>query len=196
MGRAGTSAAARPAALLLAILVTALATVSWGVAPAAAAPAPGTAAVAAPAPPAALPARAPGGPCSVEEWQTDFRGCVAQLAEVGAARAQCLNPPTPTSPDSGLAGWFAERPASSRQPGPQGIYSEYGYAGYSYSTYDLDGGCAAGITAVDSKFETTLANGEFMFATGVIGASNAAGPTRWSSRPPGRSTRRCSASSA
>ena len=43
----------------------------------------------------------------------------------------------PGAPDSGLAGWFAARPDSSKQPGPKGLYSDYGYAGYSYTTYDV-----------------------------------------------------------
>jgi hypothetical protein len=104
---------------------------------------------------------------------------VSRLADVTAARAECLNPPTPSTPDSGLAGWFAERPASSTKSGPQGIYSQYGYAGYSYTTYDLDGGCASTLTDPDYKFETTVSNGEFMIATAVIGASNALRERAW-----------------
>jgi hypothetical protein len=125
------------------------------------------------------PIRAPGGACSTEEWQQDIPGCVSRLADVSADRARCLTPPTPSTPDSGLAGWFAERPASSTKPGPQGIYSEYGYAGYSYTTYDLDSGCASTLIDPDYKFETTVANGEFMVATAVIGASNALRERAW-----------------
>ena len=69
-------------------------------------------------------------------------------------------------PDSGLAGWFAARPdvvhaARARQ----GLYSDYGYAGYSYTTYDI-GCCATTVMHPDYKFENTVANGEFMIATG------------------------------
>ena len=62
-----------------------------------------------------------------------------ELPDVGAARAQCLKAPTPSTPDSGLAGWFAEPPGRApTSPAPQGLYSKYGYAGYSYTTYDIE----------------------------------------------------------
>lgn len=159
----------RACAMVLTVLVVAVASIAWAVAAPSAASA------------AALqgPIRAPGGACSTEEWQQDFKSCVARLAEVTTTRAQCLMPPTPSTPDSGLAGWFAERPASSTKPGPQGIYSEYGYAGYSYTTYDLDSGCASTLIDPDYKFETTVANGEFMIATAVVGASNALRERAW-----------------
>jgi hypothetical protein len=155
----------RAFAMVLTLLVAAVASIAW--------------AVAAPSAASAGPLQAPGGACSTEEWQQDFKSCVGRLADVGAARAQCLMPPTPSTPDSGLAGWFAERPKSSTMPGPQGIYSEYGYAGYSYTTYDLDSGCASTLIDPDYKFETTVANGEFMIATAVIGASNALRERAW-----------------
>jgi hypothetical protein len=155
----------RACATVLTLLVAAVASIAW--------------AVAAPSPASAGPLRAPGGACSTEEWQKDFKSCVNRLADVGAARAQCLMPPTPSAPDSGLAGWFAERPESSKEPGPQGLYSVYGYAGYAYTTYDLDSGCASTLIDPDYKFETTVANGEFMIATAVIGASNALRERAW-----------------
>jgi hypothetical protein len=151
----------RALALAMTMFVTVVASIVWAVA----------------TPSAAL--AAPGGACSTEEWQQDFKSCVSRLADVSASRAQCLMPPTPSTPDSGLAGWFAERPASSTEPGPQGIYSQYGYAGYSYTTYDLDSGCASTLIDPDYKFETTVANGEFMVATAVIGASNALRERAW-----------------
>ena len=155
----------RACALVLTVLVAAVASIAW--------------AVAAPSPASAGPLRAPGGACSAEEWRDDIPGCVKRLKEVAADRAECLKAPTPSTPDSGLAGWFAERPASSTKPGPQGVYSKYGYAGYSYTTFDLDGGCASTLTEPESKFETTVANGEFMVATAVIGASNALRERAW-----------------
>jgi len=164
MGRA----AARPAAMLLALVVTALTTIAWPLPSAAASPAPA---------PVSVPAQAPGDLCSTAEWQADFRACVAKLADVSEARAQCLTAPTPSAPDSGLAGWFASRPASSKLNGPQGLYSEYGYAGYSYTTYDI--GCASTVMHPDYKFENTVANGEFMLGTAVIGASNALRERAW-----------------
>ncbi|MGK5679614.1 MFS transporter [Actinoplanes sp. URMC 104] len=159
----------RGLALLMTMFVTVVASIVWAVAapPASAAP-------------VELPGRAPGGACSLEEWQQDFRGCVDRLTDVGSSRASCLNPPTPSSPDAGLAGWFAERPdsAAAKNSFP-GLYSDYGYAGYSYTTYDLDSGCASTLVDPDFKFETTVANGEFMVATSIIGASNALRERAW-----------------
>ncbi|WP_067509162.1 hypothetical protein [Actinoplanes sp. TFC3] len=155
----------RVCATLMAMAVTVVASIAW--------------AVAAPAPAVAGPLRAPGGACSTEEWKQDFKTCVSRLKDVAADRAQCLKPPTPTTPDSGLAGWFAEQPKSSTLNGPQGMYSQYGYAGYSYTTYDQEGGCAAALMDPEDKFETTVANGEFMVATAVIGASNALRERAW-----------------
>ena len=141
--------ARRALALVMTMFVTVVASIVWAVAPAPASAAP-----------IEGPLRAPGGACSTDEWKQDFKSCVSRLADVSASRAQCLNPPTPSTPDSGLAGWFAERPASSTKPGPQGIYSLYGYAGYIYTTYDPDGGCAPTVVDPDDKFESTVANGE------------------------------------
>src|ERR687885_2019534 len=155
----------RACAMVLALLVMAVASIAW--------------AVAAPSAASAAPLRAPGGACSTEEWQQDFKACVGRLADVSDARAQCLTPPTPSTPDSGLAGWFAERPESSTSSSFPGFYSDYGYAGYSYTTYDLDSGCASTLIDPDYKFETTVANGEFMIATAVIGASNALRERAW-----------------
>ncbi|GIF25269.1 hypothetical protein BJ973_007521 [Actinoplanes tereljensis] len=158
----------RVLALAMTMFVTVVASIVWAVA----APAPAGAAVGGIE-------RAPGGLCSTEEWQADFKACVSRLADVSADRAQCVMPPTPSTPDSGLAGWFAERPASADGLGYDGLYSKYGYAGYSYTTYDLDSGCASTLVDPDYKFETTVANGEFMIGTAVIGASNALRERAW-----------------
>jgi hypothetical protein len=155
----------RAGAGLLTLMVAAVASIAW--------------AVTAPSVASAAPARAPGGACSTEEWQKDFKACVDRLAKVGEARANCLTPPTPSTPDSGLAGWFAERPKSSTSTSYPGLYSDYGYAGYSYTTYDLDNGCASTLIDPEYKFETTVANGEFMVATAIIGASNALRERAW-----------------
>jgi hypothetical protein len=157
---------ARIAVTLLTMLVLAAAGLAWPVTAAATA-----------APSAAMAERAPGTLCAADEWRADFRGCVDLLQDIGVARAACLQAPTPGAPDSGLAGWFADRPPSAGQSGPRGLYSEYGYAGYSYSTYDL--GCASGLTNPEYKVTTTIANGEFMFATAIIGASNALRERAW-----------------
>ncbi|MEV4346637.1 MFS transporter [Actinoplanes sp. NPDC049596] len=157
----------RGLALLMTMFVVVVASIVWAVAPASAAP-------------AGVPLKVPGGACSVEEWQQDIQGCVGRLTKVAADRADCLKAPTPSTPDSGLAGWFAERPKTedSKTSFP-GLYSDYGYAGYNYTTYDLESGCAAAVVDTDYKVETTIANGEFMIATAVIGASNALRERAW-----------------
>ncbi|WP_433827584.1 MFS transporter [Actinoplanes sp. CA-015351] len=155
----------RGLALVTAMIVVAVASIAW--------------AVAAPERAFAAPAKAPGGLCSTEEWQGNFRSCVSRLADVTGDRADCLQPPTPNTPDSGLAGWFAERPESSDGLGYDGLYSKYGYAGYNYTTYDLENGCASTLIDPEYKVETTIANGEFMIATAIIGASNALRERAW-----------------
>src|SRR4029453_14475718 len=72
-----------------------------------------------------------------------------------------------------------ERPKSSPSTSLPGLYRDYGYAGYSYTTYDLDNGCASTLIDPEYKFETTVANGEFMVATAIIGASNALREGAW-----------------
>jgi hypothetical protein len=155
----------RACAMVLTLLVAVVASIAW--------------AVAAPSPASAGPLKAPGGACSTEEWKQDFKSCVKRLSDVAANRVECLDPPTPNTPDSGLAGWFAEQPASATSSSFPGLYSDYGYAGYSYNTYDLDGGCASTLTDPSTKFETTVSNGEFMIATAIIGASNALRERAW-----------------
>ncbi|PZF97885.1 MFS transporter [Micromonospora deserti] len=163
-------ARARITAFLLALGVIAGATIGWpaiGAAPASAAA------------PASVSVQAPADLCTTEQWQADFRACVAKLKDVSVSRAECLDAPTPGAPDAGLAGWFAGSPP--QEPSVvTGRYSLYGYAGYSYTTYDI--GCAATVLHPDYKFTTTIANGEFMIATAVIGASNALRERAWDPR--------------
>ncbi|MEH1099263.1 MFS transporter [Micromonospora sp. CPCC 205561] len=163
-------ARARLAAFLLALGVLAGATIGW--------PAVGAAAAA----PAPLPAQARADLCTTQEWQADFRTCVGKLKEVSETEVKCRNAPTPGAPDSGLAGWFASRPESAKLPGPKGFYSDYGYAGYSYTTYDVESGCATPVLHPDYKFTNTVANGEFMIATAIVGASNALRERAWDPR--------------
>ncbi|MFF3864288.1 MFS transporter [Micromonospora sp. NPDC001898] len=161
---------ARLAAFLLALGVLAGATVAWPVVggdPAHAAP---------------PTAQARADLCTTQEWQADFRTCVGKLNDVAADRAQCLEAPTPSAPDSGLAGWFASAPPKESPGGVTGQYSLYGYGGYSYTTYDIPGGCVSTVLHPDYKFTTTVANGEFMIATAIIGASNALRERAWDPR--------------
>ncbi|OKI52769.1 hypothetical protein [Micromonospora sp. CB01531] len=162
-------ARARIAALLLALGVLAVATIAWPV-------------VGATPAYATEPTPAPAELCTTKQWQVDFRACVAKLNAVTEDAAACRNAPVPGAPDSGLAGWFASRPDSAKLPGPKGLYSDYGYAGYSYTTYDVDGGCASAVLHPDYRFTTMVANGEFMFANAVIGASNALRERAWDPR--------------
>lgn len=139
----------------------------------------------APAPAAAAPpflaatSVAPGEPaCSLEEWQKyPLQTCVDRLQDVAASRMQCLQAPTPQTPDNGMAGWFLSKPTWRYQESIGGNYSTYGYAGYDYTTYDI--GCAQTIMHPDYKFENTVANGEFMLASGITGASNALRERAW-----------------
>lgn len=172
----GTPAAAHSArpvprrfAQLLVIFFLAIAVIVFPHRPAAASSSPAVASTAAVAFAADL--------CSVEEWQVNIAKCIGDLPDVAAARAQCLKAPPPDAPDSGLGGWFASRPDASRVSGVKGQYVKYGYAGYSYTTYDI--GCAPTLMHPDYKFENTVANGELMIATAVIGASNAVRERAW-----------------
>jgi hypothetical protein len=154
----------RVVSLVLAVLLGAMATTFGGMKPAAAAPPPVQ--------------QAPG-LCTTDEWRNpaNFDKCVGQLADLSQSRVQCVLAPTPSAPDSGMAGWFAAKSDSYDKPGPKGLYTRYGYAGYDYTTYDI--GCAQTVMHPDYKFENTVANGEFMIATAVIGASNALRERAW-----------------
>ena len=74
----------------------------------------------------------------LEEWQADFQrlrrtGCT----DVSSAAGPVPQRTVPDAPDSGLAGWFAARPELGQAARPQGLYSDYGYAGYTTPTYDI-----------------------------------------------------------
>jgi hypothetical protein len=124
----------------------------------------------------ALPSLA--GQCSTQEWQDPSRwnDCVGKLQDLTQDEVQCVEAPTPETPDSGMAGWFATKP-NSPPSRADGLYTVYGYAGYDYTTYDI--GCVPTVMHPDYKFENTLANGEFMFATAVVGASDALRERAW-----------------
>jgi len=132
--------------------------------------------------PLAGPAQAapvPNGPCSQQDWQdpANFDLCVSHLPDLTEQEIQCVSPPTPANPTEGFGGFFAGEPDSSRQPGPKGLYSRYAYAGYEFDMYDT--GCLQ--STVDSRFnfENSLANGEFLVATAIVGGSNALREKAW-----------------
>jgi hypothetical protein len=154
----------RVASLVLAVFVGAVATLFGGVGPAAAAPV----------------AEGPGALCTTDEWRNpaNFDRCVGGLKDLSQSRIQCVMAPTPGAPDSGMAGWFTSPTDEQlRKFGKPHLYTNYGYAGYDYTTYDI--GCAQTVMHPDYKFENTVANGEFMIATSIVGASNALRERAW-----------------
>ncbi|GAA4200260.1 MFS transporter [Actinocatenispora rupis] len=153
----GLSAATRPATrrerrvvLLLAVLVTATATLFFP-----------------------SPAQADPSHCTIAQWQKpdQWRECAKKLPAVSSTMNDCMGVPTPARPDSGFGGWFAANPKLG--PGITDLYSKYGYAGYTYPIYNPD--CASGASPLpsDASATTTIANGELMVATGIVGAANA-----------------------
>ncbi|PZS09491.1 MAG: hypothetical protein DLM55_06295 [Acidimicrobiales bacterium] len=80
-----------------------------------------------------------------------------------ASSLDCKESPPASGPSSGLAGWFLRQPKnpSAKDPfkDPAGVstYDAYGYAGLSYTTYDL--GCGPGAVRDPSALTTnTIAN--------------------------------------
>ncbi|GAA2644304.1 hypothetical protein GCM10010399_92770 [Dactylosporangium fulvum] len=110
--------------------------------------------------------------CTVQEWRTPakFADCVKQLAAAGAQRAQCIKAPTPSSPDSGVAGWLSTRPDADLRSGVVGMYTRYGVGGYQLDLYDAS--CASGVTHPEATFENSLASIEFAIAAAVLGGAN------------------------
>jgi hypothetical protein len=149
----------RVGALVAAIFVVAAGTLFWPSTPASAAP-------------------NLSNQCSTKDWQdpTLWKKCLDKLQNLTTDEAQCVMAPTPEAPDSGMAGWFASKPEAppSRADGP---FMTHGYAGYDFTTYDI--GCVPTVMHPDYKFENTIANGEFMFATAVVGASNGLREKAW-----------------
>jgi hypothetical protein len=126
------------------------------------------------------PTREPNNLCTTAEWRNpaNFQSCAQRLADLTSDRLTCVKAPTPSAPDSGMAGWFAGRPDAYDKPGLKGQYTTYGYAGYDYTTYDI-GGCVPTLMHPDYKFENTVANGLFLVATSIIGASDALRERAW-----------------
>jgi hypothetical protein len=123
-----------------------------------------------------------GDQCPTELWQDpgQWSNCVGKLKDLSQDELQCVRDatPIPEAPDSGLAGWFASKPDPNTPINDADRhYMKYGYAGYDFTTYDI--GCAPTLMHPDYKFENTIANGEFMIATGIVGASNALREKAW-----------------
>ena len=111
--------------------------------------------------------------CDYKQWvqPNNIRTCINRLDAPADTINDCMGVPVPSPPDSGFGGWFATNPDLG--PGKWGKYTHYGYSGYNYPLYNP--GCASGASALptDASATTTIANGELMVATGIVGASNA-----------------------
>jgi hypothetical protein len=113
--------------------------------------------------------------CTYKEWVTpgNTQYCINQLKVPSQFLNDCEGVPTPDAPDSGFGGWFASDP---HVKGVSGYYSTYGYSGYTYPIYT---GCSSATSVAssslpsDTSATTTIANGELMVATGIIGAADA-----------------------
>ncbi|MGH2603523.1 MAG: MFS transporter, partial [Dehalococcoidia bacterium] len=139
-------------ALVLAIVLTALTSVFFPASPASAAE-----------------------ECLPEEWEKDWRRCAEQLPPANDA---CLDPPIPSAPNSGLAGWFSPEPTrAARQAHNPGLYIDYGYGGYDFHTYGLRCGAAGADPGIAT--ENMIANWELKLASGIVGASNALREKAW-----------------
>ncbi|MGH8794555.1 MAG: MFS transporter [Stackebrandtia sp.] len=132
-----------------------------------------------------MPSTASAEDCTDQQWHDDFQNCVDELPPPDSRPSECKEPPIPGSPDSGMAGWFAERPEwfddKDYQDGkyrvPAGQYSQYGYAGYDLPVYDM--GCFDSFAPEGDDVGNSLANLEFTMSTGIIGASNGLRDAAW-----------------
>ena len=112
--------------------------------------------------------------CRLADWKQEWKRCAEQLPE---ATDPCLDPPVPSAPNSGLAGWFSSRTAASRDAHNPGVYVDYGYGGYDFHTYGLRCG-AAGVDPGIAT-ENMIANWELKLASGIVGSANAVREKSW-----------------
>ena len=186
----------RVLAFVAAVLVAAVATLFGAQSPASAAP--------------TVLAKAPTDLCTTAEWQKP--GQLPELCRQAQDRSRHPGrvPRSRRHRAPRTRAWRAGSPSARRrpkQPGPQGFYSDYGYAGYDFSTYDLK--CASTVThpgrhvrKYGSQWRVHARDIDHRRVqraprAGVGSrATCGAGPTRLSTRPPRRSTRRSSRSSA
>ncbi|WP_100448905.1 hypothetical protein [Glycomyces xiaoerkulensis] len=120
--------------------------------------------------------------CSDWEWHNEWERCLQQTED--SPEVECTESPTPSSPDSGMAGWFAEPTLPDKGEGI-GQYSRYGYAGYQLPMYgskemSIGGQCIDALSLPDgADTANALANMEFSVSTAVIGASNSMRQAAW-----------------
>ncbi|MEU5871847.1 hypothetical protein AB0A73_09840 [Glycomyces sp. NPDC047369] len=120
--------------------------------------------------------------CSDYEWHTAWSQCIDELPE--AQELPCEAAPQPASPDSGMAGWFAEPSQLDRSEGI-GTYSRYGYAGYQLPMYGSQqmsvGGQCVDSVSIPNGADTAnaLANMEFNLSVATVGAANSMRQAAW-----------------
>jgi hypothetical protein len=120
--------------------------------------------------------------CSDYEWHTYWSQCVEELPE--AQELPCEAAPQPASPDSGMAGWFAE-PSNLDKSEGIGTYSAYGYAGYQLPMYGSQqmsvGGQCVDSVSIPNGADTAnaLANMEFNLSVATVGAANSMRQAAW-----------------
>jgi hypothetical protein len=112
--------------------------------------------------------------CDPSQWKREWKRCAEQLPE---ATDPCLDPPVPSAPDSGLAGWFSSRTGASRGAHNPGVYIDYGYGGYDFHPYGLRCG-AAGVDPGIAT-ENMISNWELKLASGIVGSANAVREKAW-----------------
>lgn len=110
-------------------------------------------------------------------------GLVLLLAAPASAAPQipgvpdCKDAPTAQMPGTGLAGFLDEGPSTPPKPldpftaDPRtSVYEQYGYAGLSWTTYDL--GCGGGMRDMNASIDTTVGNAFLSAAAWNIAATN------------------------
>ena len=86
----------------------------------------------------------------------------ASAVDINPFDTDCKEPPAPSRPDSGIAGWFLSEPRNPSTADPfapnatVSMYDVYGYAGLSYTTYDL--GCGGSARDPGAASMTEMAN--------------------------------------
>lgn len=120
--------------------------------------------------------------CTDYEWHTYWSQCVEELP--AGQELQCEAAPQPASPDSGMAGWFADPSTLDKSEGI-GTYSRYGYAGYQLPMYGsqemaIGGGCVDAVSVPNgADTANALANMEFNLSVATVGAANSMRQAAW-----------------
>jgi hypothetical protein len=120
--------------------------------------------------------------CTDYEWHTAWSQCVEDLPT--GQELPCEAAPQPASPDSGMAGWFAD-PSNLDKSEGIGTYSRYGYAGYQLPMYgsqeaSIGGGCIDSVSIPNgADTANALANMEFNLSVATVGAANSMRQAAW-----------------